>query len=94
MENTNPNVQVINPKTKRIVKIGGDTCNRLIAEGYEYYHETNTLKRNRDIVENLLQNERSIRNIVCFTSREELETQESYMYRRYDINNTNITEKN
>ena len=37
MENPNPNVQVRNQKTKRMVNIGGETYNRLI-NGYEYDH--------------------------------------------------------
>ena len=33
MENPNPNQKVKNPKTKRMIKVGGDTFNQLIEDG-------------------------------------------------------------
>ena len=60
-------LKVKNSKTRRMVKIEGETYITLIAEGYEYNKKINTLtKVNRDIVEDLLQNEKLICHAAGF----------------------------
>ena len=92
MENPNPNrnQKVKNPKTKRMIKVGSDTFNQLIEDGYVYDKERNELTI--DIVEQMFQSEERYRNIGGFIRRRDLEIDNVIIYRRYDINSTNITE--
>ena len=90
MDNQNPNRKVKNPKTKHVIKVGGATFNKLIEEGYVYDQERNELTI--DIVEQMLQNEERYRNIGGFIRRRDLEAEHVFIFRRYDINTTNITD--
>ena len=90
MDNQNPNRKVKNPKTKHVMKVGGATFSKLIEEGYVYDQERNELTI--DIVEQMLQNEERYRNIGGFIRRRDLEAEHVFIFRRYDINTTNITD--
>ena len=76
MENPNPKVK--NPKTKRMIKVGSNTFNQLIEDGYVYDKERNELTI--DIVEEMFQNEERDRNIGGFIRRD-LEIDNVIIYR-------------
>ena len=77
MDNQNQNQKVKNFKTKRMIKVGGDTFNQLIGDGYVYDQERNELTI--DIVEQMLQTEERYRNIGGFIRRRDLEVEHVFI---------------